>query len=393
MKNKETILATSGLAQGHDGSVNVPPHRASTILFPNLKGFEQAERGESYYTYGRYGTPSTDALETTIAALEEADHATVTSSGLAAIVVALMAYLKAGDHLLMVDSVYSPARRFCERELKKFGIDITYYDPLVGAGITSLLKPNTKVVYMESPGSLTFEVQDVSAIVKAVRAANPAITLMLDNTWATPLYFKPFDHGIDVSIHAVTKYMSGHSDLVMGAITCKKKHHTAIRDTYLSMGCTPSADNCYLALRGMRSMVVRVRQQYENALKVATWLKNQPNVEAVLYPALPGAPGHELWKRDFTGATSLFAFIMKPVTRDQLAAMLDHMEYFGMGYSWGGFESLMNPMLEATKHRTSGKWPYNGQGFRVHIGLENPDDLIKDLEAGFKRMKSTATAA
>jgi cystathionine beta-lyase len=382
-----TILATMGCLPDTYGIVNIPPYRASTILFPTFKEFEQAESGQRQYSYGRYGTPSTHALETTIATLEDADHAIVTSSGLAAIVVALMAFLKSGDHLLMVDSVYGPARRFCEKELRKFGVEITYYEPLIGGDIASLIKENTKVVYLESPGSLTFEVQDIPAIVKATRAKNPAITLMIDNTWATPLYFKPFDHGIDVSIHAVTKYMSGHSDLVMGAVNCKKKHYAPLQQTYLSLGSTPGGDNCYLALRGLRTMGLRLKQQWENAMQVAQWLKTRPEVEEVLYPALPGAPGHELWKRDFTGASSLFAFAMKPASQKALAAMLDDLEYFGMGYSWGGFESLITP-FDPKKSRTAGKWPYSGPGVRLHIGLEDPDDLIKDLEAGFKRLSS-----
>lgn len=386
MKNKETLLATMGLTEGHNGGINVPPYRASTILFPNLKEFEQAERGERHYSYGRYGTPSTEALESTIAALEEADHCIVTSSGLSAIVLSLMAYLKTGDHMLMVDSIYGPARRFCENELKKFGVDITYYDPLIGAGIASLMKDNTRVVYLESPGSLTFEMQDTVAIIKAARAKKDVI-IIGDNTWATPLYSKAFELGMDVSIHSATKYICGHSDLVMGAVTCKKAQYATLRRAYLDLGLTPGADNCYLALRGLRTMGVRLKQQHENAMIVAKWLKGRPEIEEVLFPAMPGSPGHDLWKRDFTGSSSLFSIAIKPVARDALAAMLDKLKYFGMGYSWGGFESLITP-FDPKKNRTASKWPYSGPGIRLHIGLEHPNDLIADLEAGFKRMQS-----
>lgn len=387
MKNKETLLATLGLTLGHNGGINVPPYRASTILFPNLKEFEQAERGERHYSYGRYGTPSTEALEGTIAQLEEADHCIVTSSGLSAIVLSLMAYLKTGDHMLMVDSIYGPARRFCENMLKKSGIEITYYDPLIGAGIGALIKNNTRIVYTESPGSLTFEVQDIPAIIKATRAKNSDIIIIGDNTWATPLYSKAFDLGMDVSIHSATKYICGHSDLVMGAVTYKKNQHAVLRRAYLDLGLTPGADNCYLALRGLRTMGVRLKQQYENAMIVAKWLKSRPEVEEVLFPAMPGAPGHELWKRDFNGSSSLFSIVIKPVSHEGLSAMLDNLKYFGMGYSWGGFESLITP-FDAKKNRVASKWPYSGLGIRLHIGLENPDDLIKDLEAGFKRLKA-----
>jgi cysteine-S-conjugate beta-lyase len=383
---KETELATLGCNHEHRGVVNLPPYRASTILFPTLAEFELAERGEHPHpSYGRYGTPSTEALEETIATLEGADYAIVTSSGLAAIVLALTNFLKSGDHMLMVDSVYGPARRFCDLELKKYGVEVTYYDPLIGAGIASLMKSNTKVVYVESPGSLTFEVQDVPAIAKAAHAKGA--TVIGDNTWATPLYSKCFEIGIDVSIHSVTKYMAGHSDLVMGAVTYKKPHHDSIVRTYRNLGSTPGADNVYLAQRGLRTMGVRLKQQFENAMAVIEWLKKQPEIEAILFPALPGAPGHDLWKRDFKGACSLFAVALKPVSHNGLAAMLDHLEFFGMGYSWGGFESLITP-FDPKKIRTASQWPYSGIGLRLHIGLEHPDDLIRDLDAGFKRLRA-----
>lgn len=385
---KETLLATLGCApEDHRGAVNTPPYRASTILFPNLASFEAADRGEAPYAiYGRYGTVSTDTLEQSIATLEEADHTIVTSSGLAAIVLTLMAFLKSGDHLLMVDTVYGPARRFCEHELKRMGVQTTYYDPDMGAGIASLIQDNTRMIYMESPGSLTFEMQDIPAITKVAKAKN--ILTASDNTWGTPMYLRAFDLGVDISIHSATKYIGGHSDLVMGTVSCKKEHYLPLLRTFRNTGACPSADNCYLAQRGLRTMSIRLRQHHEHGLMVAEWLKKQPEVEAVLHPALPGAPGHELWKRDFTGACGLFSIVLKaPVTHAALSAMLDSMELFGMGYSWGGFESLMIP-FSVQKSRTAKPWPYTGQGLRLHIGLEAPDDLIRDLEAGFKRYRA-----
>ncbi len=383
--HKETILTTLGCyPEEHRGAVNLPAYRASTILFPNLAAFESAERGDHpHATYGRYGTRSTEELESAIATLEGADHAIVTSSGLAAIVTALMAFLKSGDHLLMVDSVYGPSRRMCDNVLKRMGVEVTYYDPLIGAGIAALIKDNTRVVYVESPGSLTFEVQDIPAIAKAAHAKG--IVVIGDMTWGTPLYCDAFALGVDVSIHSATKYISGHSDLVMGSLACKKEHYRPLLLTYRSLGACPSGDNCYLAFRGLRTMAVRVKQQYEHAMLVAKWLKARPEVEEVLYPALPGAPGHDLWKRDFTGACSLFSFALKPVAHEKLAAMIDGMELFGIGYSWGGFESLLIT-FNTEKSRTARPWQYKGQGIRLHIGLEHPDDLIADLEAGFKRL-------
>jgi cystathionine beta-lyase len=383
----ETLLATLGCnPDEHRGVVNTPPYRASTILFPTLAAFEAADRGECPYpTYGRYGTISTETLEKSLAILEGADHAIVLSSGLAAIVLALMTHLKSGDHLLMVDSVYGPARRFCDFELKRFGVETTYYDPTIGGDIASLIKSNTRVVYVESPGSLTFEVQDVPAIARAAHEKNCIV--IGDNTWATPLCMKPFELGIDISIHSATKYISGHSDLVMGVVSCKKEHYLPLLRAFRNTGGNPSADNCYLAQRGLRTMAVRLKQQYEQGLAIARWLRDRPEVEAVLHPALEGAPGHELWKRDFTGGCSLFAIVLKePASTAQLSAMLDSMELFGMGYSWGGFESLIIPFYP-TKIRSVSKWPYKGQALRIHIGLEHPDDLMRDLEAGFARLK------
>lgn len=386
---KETLLATLGLASDHHrGVVNTPPYRASTILFPTLAEFEEAERGQSPHPpYGRYGTRSNEAVEEAMAKLEGADYAIVLPSGLAAIVLALNTFLKAGDHLLMVDSVYGSTRRFCDYELKRFGVEVTYYDPLIGSGIAALIKENTRVVYVESPGSLTFEVQDIPAIAKAAHAKN--VLVVGDNTWGTPLFMDAFALGMDISIHSATKYIGGHSDLVMGLVSCKKEHYAPLLRAYRNTGGTASADNCFLALRGLRSLGLRLKQHHVNALQVAEWLSKRPEVEIVLHPGLPGAPGHELWKRDFGGACGLFSFMLKEQPSSaKLAAMVDHLEHFGMGYSWGGFESLITPVT-AHKSRVT-PWPYKGQLLRVHIGLEHPDDLIHDLQAGFERMQKTA---
>ncbi|MCE2926589.1 MAG: cystathionine beta-lyase [Rickettsiales bacterium] len=389
--HKETLLATLGCQpEHHRGVVNMPPHRASTILFPTMAELEAAEGKDiPDVTYGRYGTPTTAALEDTIAQLEGVEHAIATASGLSAIAVSLMAFLKSGDHVLMADSVYGPSRRFCNNELKRFGVETTYYDPTIGAGIKALIKPNTKVIYCESPGSLTFEVQDIPAISKVAREHD--IIVMLDNTWATLFYNRPFELGADIVIHSATKYFSGHSDLVMGSIACRPKHYKNLVMTFRNVGPCPSGDNCYLALRGLRTMGVRVKQQYDNAMIVAKWLKARPEVEEVLFPALPGAPGHEIWKRDFTGASSLFAIAMKGGDKKAVAEMVDHLELFGLGYSWGGYESLVMP--NNLKGRVATQWKYSGPGIRLHIGLEHPDDIIKDLEAGLKRYASASKAA
>ncbi len=386
--NKDTLLAELGRDSAHHrGVVSIPAYRASTILFQSLEEFDAAESGKCPHpTYARFGTPSTEALEQAVAELEGADYSIVTSSGLAAIVTSLVAFLNSGDHLLMVDSVYGPTRRFCDQELKRLGVETTYYDPCIGADIAGLMRPNTKVVYTESPGSLTFEVQDIPAISKV--AHERGVVVISDNTWATPLFMRPFEIGVDVSIHSATKYINGHSDLVMGVLSCRKEHHKKLLQTYRNLGACPSGDNCYLALRGLRTLSVRLKEHYKNALLVAQWLRTRKEVAEVLYPALPGAAGHDLWKRDFSGACSLFAIVLdKEYPRSSLASMLDGLKHFGMGYSWGGFESLIIP-CDPQKIRTATKWQNKGNVLRIHIGLENTDDLIADLEKGFERLKS-----
>lgn len=382
----ETLLATAGCSpDDHEGVVNTPVYRASTVLFSSLSELERMHRGDSPTSpYGRFGTRNSAELEQTLAALEGADHAIVLSSGLSAILVALTAFVNAEDHILVVDSVYQPVRTICNEELKRFGVETTYFDPAIGADISHLIRPNTRLVYVESPGSLTFEVQDIPAIARVAHEHN--LVVIHDSTWATPIHSRPFELGIDVSIHSATKYIGGHSDLMMGVITCKEAHYKKLLVTFRNTGPCANPDACYLAQRGLRTLAVRLKQHDENGRKVAAWLQSHPEVETVLHPALPGSPGHALWKRDFSGACGLFSFVLgRQPSRDQLAAMLDNLHLFHMGYSWGGFESLIIP-FDPRPMRTTTTWPYKGQAFRIHIGLENVDDLIGDLEQGLSRL-------
>ena len=383
---RDTRLTTAGRdPKANFGIVNPPVYHASTVLFPTLEQLEQASRhrepGKVYY--GRYGTPTTFALEEAIAALDGGYRAIAVGSGVAAISATLAAFLKEGDHLLMVDNVYGPSRRICNQFLGRFGVSTTYYDPLIGGGIAKLIQPNTRLIFLESPGSLTFEVQDVPAIVAAAKKAG--IVTILDNTWATPLYFRPLAFGVDVAIQAATKYIGGHSDLMMGIITTTEEAYQPVRLSVNDFGCASGPDDCYLALRGLRTLSVRLARHWETGLTLARWLKPQPEVQRILHPALPDDPGHALWRRDFTGATGLFGFEIKPTSRQGLAAMLDGMELFGMGYSWGGFESLLLP-TDPAPIRSATKWSAAGPLLRLHAGLEDPDDLIADLERGFERM-------
>jgi cystathionine beta-lyase len=385
-RKDRTILTHAGNdPEGNFGVVNPPIYRASTILYPTLR--DMRERSQKPYDtvyYGRYGTPTTFAFEAAVAELEGAERAVALPSGLAACTGALLSFLKSGDHLLMVDSVYEPTRGFCDRQLSRFGISTTYYDPLIGADIAKLIQPNTKVVYLESPGSHTFEIQDAPAIAAAARARG--CISMIDNTWATPLYFKPFEFGIDLSIHAATKYIAGHSDLMMGVITMRDEHYKQVKTQVHGLGMAVSPEDCWLALRGLRTLNVRLAQHQQAGLALARWLQGRPEVERVLHPGLPDHPGHKLWQRDFKGASGLFSIILKPFDDDRVAAMLDGLTIFGKGFSWGGYESLLIPShLNAA--RTVKPWQVGGPTLRVHAGLEDPDDLIADLDAGFARLR------
>jgi len=367
------------------GSVNPPVHRTSTVIFPDYATFHDYETGKnSHRGYGRYGSPTTDGLIEALVALEGADNAIITASGLAAITTPLLAFLSAGDHVLVPDSLYTSARMFVKHELTRYGVEVQFYDPTIGAGIAALMKQNTKVVYCESPGSNTFEMQDIPAIAKAAHAGGAI--LMADNTWATPLLQKPFDMGVDISIHSATKYIGGHSDLVMGAVLCKAEYFATLNRAHRNIGAVPSGDNAYLALRGLRTIAVRLKQHEAHAIEVAGWLQTLPEVKRVLFPALPSDPGHQLWKRDMTGASGLFAIELVDANDAALAAMLDGLKHFGMGYSWGGFESLIIA-YQPYRMREVTKFDKGATFLRLHIGLEAPKDLIADLDAGFSRLR------
>ena len=366
-------------ASAQHGFVNPPVHHASTVLYPSAEDF-LARR--SRYLYGRRGTPTSEALEDALRELEGADCAGVAllPSGLAAISTALFAVLDAGDHLLVTDSAYQPTRRFCDGVLRRKGVETTYYDPLIGDGIAALMKSNTRAVFVEAPGSLSFEVQDVPAIAAAAHA-NGAVVLM-DNTWATPLYFHAFDKGVDLSIQAATKYIGGHSDVMLGTVSANQATWERLRETVHALGLCVGPDDIYLGLRGLRTMGVRLAQHHQAGLKVARWLAARPEIARVLHPALESCPGHAVWRRDFSGASGLFSIVFKPVAQSAVNAFLDELRLFGIGASWGGFESLAIP-FDCTSIRTATKWLPGGPTVRLHIGLEDVEDLIADLERGF----------
>lgn len=374
------------------GVLNPPVYHASTILFPTVAAFREAEASRarfSTFSYGRSGTPTSRALEDAVATLEGADRALALPSGLAAITASLTTFLKAGDHLLMVDTAYGPVRTFCNRILARCGVATTYYDPAVGGRIAELMRPETKVVYLEAPGSLTFEMQDVPAIAAAAKAGGA--TVIMDNTWATPLFFKPLRHGVDVVVEAATKYICGHADLMMGVVAADEDRLLQIKAAAHSIGHAAAPDDCYLALRGLRTLSVRLQRHQETGFRLARWLQARPEVERVLHPGLAGDPGHALWQRDFAGASGLFAIVLKPCPAEGLAAMLDGLSLFGMGYSWGGYESLILP-VEPQAVRSATRWDAPGPVLRVHAGLEDPADLITDLEAGFARLAAASGA-
>lgn len=378
----ETHLVLAGRDYAEHGFVNPAVYHGSTVLFPNAQALHDRTQA---YLYGRRGTPTSRAVEEAVALVEGGHNAKMAPSGLAAITSALLAFLNTGDHLLMVDTVYNPARHLCSGLLKRMGIETSYYDPLIGRGIAQLIRPNTRVVYAESPGSQTMEVQDIPAIAEATHKAGAL--LMVDNTWGAGHYFKAFEHGADLSIQAATKYLVGHADAMMGAVTCNSQTWGQFKDAYEEMGQFAGPDDMYLTLRGIHTLDVRLERHMRNAVKVAEWLRGREEVETVLYPALSNAPGHELWRRDFRGATGLFSVVLKPCSEQATAAFLDRLSLFGMGYSWGGFESLAVPFRP---HRTATTWTAQGPCIRFHIGLENPDDLTADLTEGFRALKETS---
>ena len=389
---EDTLITTAGRdPKNNHGFVNPPVYHASTILSSTVAEHKEkrTRRWEiGNYTYGRQGTPTHDAFEIAVSALLGGDRSVAMGSGLAAINAAMLAFLESGDHVLMVDSVYGPARNFCNNFLARFGVDTTYYSPLIGAEIGGLIRDNTKIVYTESPGSLTFEVQDIPAIADVAHENNCVV--IMDDTWSSGVFFKPFEHGVDVSAIAATKYIVGHSDVMMGVITTTNEHWQRVRQSASSLGANSGPDDVFLATRGLRTIGLRMRQHNENGLKIANWLQDRPEVETVMHPGLPNHPTHDLWKRDFSGACGLFGVeLKKNFSEGAIAAMLDDLKYFGMGASWGGFESLIlhtNPA--ALRIATKDQWENAGPTLRIHAGLEDTEDLIADLDDGFARLNA-----
>ncbi len=381
-KQNTKLIHGGSHPEDQSGIVNPPIYRASTVDYGTINQMELLrENPDENFVYGRIGTPTSKAFEETVANLEGAERTIAVGSGLAAISAAMLAFVSNGDHVLVCDNAYSPTRRLSEGFLKRFGVETTYYDPLVGTEISSLFKNNTKVIYTESPGSHTFEIQDIPAITKA--AHDKGIKVVMDNTWGAGYFFKPFDHGVDVSVQAATKYYVGHSDAMIGTISMSGENIQPVIESVRVLGYNISPDDAYLALRGMRTLNVRLKRHQENGLKVAQWLSDRPEIERVLHPALPSCPGHEIWKRDFSGSNGLFGVVFKSLIKTDMELFVDGLELFSLGGSWGGYESLVLP---TNVNRTSTKWLGNDKTIRFHIGLEDSDDLIKDIKSGLKRI-------
>ncbi len=390
MKDATRLVTLGRSRAGSFDFVNPPLVRGSTVLHDNQEDMHerirlrQAEALGGRAAYGLDGSPTHHALFDALTGLERGYRSWALPSGLTACAIAIQAYVRQGDHVLVPDSVYWPTRRFCRDTLAAMGVETTYYDPCIGAGIERLMRPATRVLYLESPGSLTFEVQDVPLLASIARGRG--VVTVIDNTWATPLYFQPIAHGVDVSLHAATKYIGGHSDLLMGTVTANEAAWPALRAAIMQYGLITSADDCWMALRGLRSLGARLAQHRAGAERLIEWLRGQSEVERVLYPALPDDPGHAIWKRDFSGANGLFGVVLRgdvaPAARD---ALLDALELFGRGYSWGGFESLA---VASQPERSVAPLPWRGPMFRLAVGLEDPDDLIDDLHQAFGRLRA-----
>lgn len=384
----QTTLVTAGRdKKWTNGVVNPPVQRASTVVFDSVAEKNQAmiNRANKTLFYGRRGTNTHFAFQDAMTKIEGGAGCALYPCGTAAISNAILSFVQAGDHILMVDTCYEPTRDFCDTILKKFGVETTYYEPLIGEGIRELIQPNTKVLFLESPGSITMEVQDVPTLSRIAHESD--IVVMLDNTWAAGVNFSPFEFGVDISIQAATKYIVGHSDVMLGTAVANEKYWAQLREQSYLMGQCVSPDDAYLGLRGIRTLDVRLRQHQENSLKVANWLAARPEVDHVRHPALASCPGHEFYQRDFTGGNGLFSFVLKTSQPEATTALLDGMHHFSMGYSWGGFESLIlaNEPRSFNSLRTVANPNFTGTLVRLHIGLENVDDLIADLAAGFER--------
>src|SRR5580704_8756415 len=389
-KRIETRVVTAGRdPESYHGFVKPPVYHASTVLYPSAEDYV-AHRAR--YHYGRVGSPTTEALELALQDLEGPNCAGVAllPSGLAAISTALLSVVKAGDHILVTDSAYSPTRSYCNGILKRLGVTTSYFDPLAGAEIAEQFRPNTAAIYLESPGSLSFEMQDTAVIAKV--AHDKGAVVLMDNTWATPLYYRPLDHGVDLAIQAGTKYIGGHSDLMLGTISANSATVASLKNTVFLSGLCEGPDDVYLGLRGLRTLSVRLERHFKSGLAIGRWLEQRPEVLRILHPAMESHPGHALWKRDFTGASGLFSMVLKPVPQKAVYAFLDTLQLFGIGPSWGGYESLAIP-FDCTVARTATRWQPGGPTIRFHIGLEAVEDLIADLERGFAALAAVAQAS
>ncbi|MGI2260125.1 cystathionine beta-lyase [Shewanella sp. GXUN23E] len=386
---KDTLIVSAGRdSQWTKGVINPPVFRASTIVFDTMEQMRQAaaQKADGGMFYGRRGTPTHFAFQSAIAELEGGVGTALYPSGAAAISGALLSFLKAGDHLLMVDSVYEPTRDLCNKLLAGFGVETTYYDPMIGDGIRQLIRPNTKVLFLESPGSITMEVQDVPTLCRIAHEHD--LVTILDNTWASPINSRPFEMGVDISIQAATKYIVGHSDVMMGTATANQKYWRQLQENSYLMGQCTSPDDVFLAARGLRTLGVRLAQHQKNALTVAHWLASRPEVDHLRHPAFESCPGHEFFKRDFSGSNGLFSFVLKQGNLAAATAFVEGMAHFKMGFSWGGYESLILAISGIDKIRSATRWDSSKPLIRVHIGLEAPEDLIADLEAGFARFNA-----
>ncbi|MGB1683205.1 MAG: cystathionine beta-lyase [Arenicellales bacterium] len=384
--DKTRAIIKGRAPEDHHGVVNTPVYRASTVLHPTVEAFEQRHDPTNKHrvVYGLLGTPSTFDLEEVVTDMEGGYDAVLLPSGLAAITTALTTFLSPGDHLLIADTVYWPNRMFCDEHLKRLQVEVEYYDPTLGAGVETHIKANTKVIFLESPGSLTFEVQDIPAITAVAKRHN--VVTILDNTWATPAFLKSFSLGIDVSIHAATKYLSGHSDIMMGIIISAEHVAADVRRNHRLFGQTASPDDAYTTLRSVRTLATRLKAHEAAGMALAQWLSARDEVERVLHPGLPGHPGHGFFKRDYLGASGLFGIILKPHPRERMIDMVNGMRLFGIGASWGGYESLMIPSYPE-RYRTATAWDSPGQVLRIHAGLEDLEDLLADLDAGLARLR------
>lgn len=379
-----TVLAGRDPADSY-GFVNPPIVRGSTVIYPSMDDFLARK---ARYMYGTHGNPTLDALEAACNAMEGGAGVVVCPSGLLACTLPLLAFLSAGDHVLITDSVYRPTRNFADGMLKRLGVEVTYYDPLLGEAVAEHFRPNTKVVFTEAPGSQSFEMQDIPAIVRVAHERGALV--MMDNTWATPIFFDSHAAGVDLTIQAGTKYYAGHSDVLIGTVSARTPElYKQLRATWETLGVIVAPEDAFLTLRGIRTMHLRLKEQQQAGLEMARWLQQRPEVRRVLHPALPDDPGHAIWKRDFTGASSLFSIVLNPAPHKAVGAMLDHLALFGMGASWGGYESLALP-FDCAPYRTVKPWTPGGPCVRIHIGLEDVEDLKEDLDAGFARLRAAA---